>query len=66
MQNPFQNIAHLLGRKKIQTILRILNDHISKGKKRKNRKIDFTFVSEHCATFGPKKSAIFEGGGWER
>ena len=29
-------------------ILRILSDHISKTK---NRKIDFSFLPEHCATF---------------
>ena len=33
------------------TILRILNDHISKTENCKNRKIDFSFVSEHFATF---------------
>ena len=46
-----------------QTILRTLNDYISKTENRKNRKIDFSFVSEHCAKFRTKKeSALFEGG----
>ena len=39
-QNPFQNTAHL------QTIIGILNDHISKTTNSKNRKIGFSFVLE--------------------
>ena len=38
-------------------------DNISKTKSSKNRKIDFSFVSKHCATFWEKKSALFDGGG---
>ena len=39
--------------------------HISKTKNRKSRKIDFSFLSEHCATFYIKKmkTALFEGRG---
>ena len=66
-QNPFQNIAHLSGREKVQTIQRILNDHILKTQ---NWKTDFSFVSVqyitlHCATFciNKKKTAVFEGEG---
>ena len=35
----------------------------SKNKSFKNRNIDFSFVSEHCATFCTKKTIIEEGGG---
>ena len=39
----------------------ILNDHVSKTE---IHKIDFSFVTEHCATFLDKKrSALFERGG---
>ena len=31
-------------------------DHISKNE---NQKIDFLFVSEHCASFGTKKNCTF-------
>ena len=46
--------------KKMQTILRILNDNISKTKNYKNRMIDFSLVSEHCAMFhfGQKKTVL--------
>ena len=44
-----------------QTILRILNDHISKIK---NRKIDFSFVSKHCAIFWIKNSSFWGGEGF--
>ena len=37
----------------LQKILKILYDHISKTKNRKN---DFSFVSEHCATFWTKST----------
>ena len=59
MQNPFQNVAHLLGRK-IQMILRTLNDHISKPK---NRKIQFPFA--HSSTFWTKIEyrLVLRGGG---
>ena len=53
--NPFQNITHILGQKENHNIPRTLNDHISKNKNRKNRKIDFKFDSEHCATFLEQK-----------
>ena len=48
------------------SILRILNNHISGSKNCKNRKIDFSFVSEHYANFWTKKgSVLFEcGEGW--
>ena len=39
-----------------QTILRILSDHISITEK---RKIDFSIVSEHRATFWTKKNWVF-------
>ena len=61
MQNPFQSIAHHLGQKKVHTIQRILNDHAYL--KNLNRKIDFSFLSEHCATFLDQKPnfATYEG-----
>ena len=54
--NPVQNIANVLGQFFLQfsnysNILKMLNDHASKIKDRKNWKMDYTFVSEHCATF---------------
>ena len=42
----------------LQKILRFLNDHISKAK---NRKINFSFASAHCASF--KKIKPFLRGG---
>ena len=46
-----------------QKILRILNDCVLKTK---NHKIDFSFVSEHCATFWTIRMALFdEGGGFD-
>ena len=48
--NLFQDIVHLLGRKNLAKWLR-LSDHISKTNNLKNRKIDFSFASEHWATF---------------
>ena len=65
MRNPFQNLAYLSGRIFLQKILRILNDHISKTKNHKNREINFSFVSEHYATFLDQKmkTALFEEGG---
>ena len=40
-----------------------MNDHISKTKNCQNRKMNFSFVSEHCATFWTKKRkmALFKG-----
>ena len=35
-----------------QKILQILIEHISKTKNRSYQKTDFSFVSEHCASFG--------------
>ena len=35
-------------------------------KNRKNRKIDFSSVSEHSTSFGTKKTALFEGVGGGR
>ena len=62
LQNPFQNIAHLLRDCFFrQTILRILNDHISKTKNRKNRKTDFSLLQIFHSP--QKKSAFFEGEG---
>ena len=48
------NIVHLLGRKNLAKWLR-LSDHISKTNNLKNRKIDFSFISEHYATYWTKK-----------
>ena len=41
-----------------------LSDHISKNEYRKNRKIDFSFVSEHCATFWTKTKIDSFWRGW--
>ena len=65
--NPFQNTAHffVLLAKWIKKN-HIFNDYISKNINRKNRKIDFLFVSEHYATIWTKKwKRLFlkEGGG---
>ena len=38
------------GTKNFHTILKILNDHISKTENRKYRKNEFLFVSDHCIT----------------
>ena len=43
-------------------ILRILNDHISKTINNRNRKMNFSSVSEHCATF-KQKTVLLEGRG---
>ena len=57
--SPFQNTAHLMGQKNsIHNILKILNNHISKTKYRKNWKLDFSFVSDYCALL-PKRIDSF-------
>ena len=55
--DPFKKIAQLWDKMKLtifHAILIILNDDISKTENCKNWKIDFSFVSKHCATFWTK------------
>ena len=65
--NRFSKLCIFWDKKKIHITLRIFNDHISKTKNRK--KIDFSSVSEHCATLRTKNSIwpflrIGEGEEW--
>ena len=66
----FSKLRIFCDKDKIQTILRILNDHISKSKKCENWEIDFSpvSVSAHCGSFMWKwpllKDIIFFGHLW--
>ena len=51
MQNLFQKLAHLLGWKKNSHDSKNFKRPYLKTKNRKNMKIDFSFVTEHCVKF---------------
>ena len=60
--NRFSKLCIFWDKKKIHITLRIFNDHISKTESFKNREIDFSFVSEHCATIWTEKIRSFRWG----
>ena len=57
-----EHSASFRKKNKFQTILRNLNDHISKNKISKNRKIDFSFVSDISELFGKTSTLFLKGG----
>ena len=58
----FQNIVQLLGQFFFQKILKILSDHISKTKNRKNQ-LNLRFRKLRNLLDQKMKTALFEGGG---